>query len=222
MLKTGCDGGGDLLPQPVFSFETAEGVWYNELGKSIIVQIEESLDKQMEHKTIKGNNIILREQREEDAAFFAYWFNQPKIMFQCGFIGPTNEKEELKYINEYHKSEDSVWFTITDLRGTVIGETGLLRMFPSWHCTDLTIIIPDPDNQHKGYGTEAIRFMLNMAFTEYDMNRVSIGVVGLNTEALEFYKRIGFKQEGIQEQGYYCNGEYSDFIMMRILRKEWE
>ena len=63
--------------------------------------------------------------------------------------------------------------------------------------------------------------MLDMAFNEYKMNRVSIGVVGLNTDALEFYKKIGFRQEGIQEQGYYYNGAYSDFIMMRILREEW-
>ena len=61
-----------------------------------------------------------------------------------------------------------------------------------------------------------------MAFNEYGMNRVSIGVVGLNTDALEFYKKVGFRQEGIQEQGYYYDGEYSDFIMMRILREEWQ
>ena len=76
--------------------------------------------------------------------------------------------------------------------------------------------------QHKGYGTEAISIMLDMAFDKYDMNRVAIGVVGMNTNALSFYKKIWFKQEGIQEQGYFYNNKYSDFIMMRILRDEWE
>ena len=176
----------------------------------------------MEHKEIRGEKIILRQQREEDAEFFAYWFNQPLIMFQCGFTEPTDKETELRYITEYHRSDDSVWFTITDINGSVIGETGLLRMFPAWHCTDLTIIIPDPEKHNKGYGTEAIRLMLDMAFNEYGMNRVSIGVVGLNTDALEFYKKVGFRQEGMQEQGYYYDGEYSDFIMMRILRSEWK
>ena len=175
----------------------------------------------MEHKTVKGRKVILRAQREEDAAFFTYWFNQPRIMFQCGFTEPTDLETELKYINEYHRSEDSVWFTITDSDGSILGETGLLRMFPAWHCTDLTIIIPDPEKQKQGYGTEAVRLMLDMAFGEYDMNRVSIGVVGLNTDALQFYQKAGFRQEGIQEQGYYYGGEYSDFVMMRILRSEW-
>lgn len=175
----------------------------------------------MEHREIRGETVILREQREEDTAFFAYWFSQPEIMFRCGFTEPTDAEKECRRISEDHRSGDSVWFTITDREGTVIGETGLLRMFPAWHCTDLTIIIPDPDMQHKGYGTEAIGMMLDMAFQEYEMNRVSIGVVGLNTDALAFYKKIGFKQEGIQEQGYFYNGEYSDFVMMRVLREEW-
>jgi len=173
-------------------------------------------------KEIRGTNIILREQREEDAEFFVFWFNQPEIMFKCGFEKTVDEEKIKKDINIYHKQEDSLWFTITDLNGNIIGETGLLRMFPAWHCTDLSIIIPDPKMQHKGYGTEAIRMMIDMAFSQYEMNRISIGVVGLNTNALAFYNKIGFKQEGIQEQGYFYNNEYSDFIMMRILRSEWK
>ena len=176
----------------------------------------------MKQEVIRGKKLILREQRDEDASFFAYWFNQPQIMFQCGFEKPTDEEAEMRMINVNHKSEDSVWYTITDLDGNVIGETGLLRMFPAWHQTDLTIIIPDPEMQHKGYGTEAIRIMLDMAFSKYEMHRVSIGVVGLNTNALEFYKKIGFKQEGLLEEAYYYNGEYSDFVMMRILSQEWQ
>ena len=174
------------------------------------------------NQEIRGDKVILREQREEDAPYFTYWFNQPQVMFQCGFEKPASEEEIRKTITVSHKREDSVWYTITDLDGNIIGETGLLRMFPAWHQTDLTIIIPDPEMQHKGYGTEAIRIILDMAFKKYEMHRVSIGVVGLNTDALAFYRKIGFKQEGILEEAYYWNNEYSDFVMMRILSQEWK
>ena len=43
-------------------------------------------------KIIRGNRVILREQREADAPFFAYWFSQPQVMFQCGFEKPTDEE----------------------------------------------------------------------------------------------------------------------------------
>lgn len=103
-----------------------------------------------------------------------------------------------------------------------MGETGLLRMWPVWHCTDLSIIIPNPADQGCGYGTEALGLMFHLAFETYDMNRIAIGVVGKNDSALRFYERLGFRREGVQEQGYYYNGEYSDFVMMRLLRGEWD
>lgn len=171
---------------------------------------------------IRGKRVILREQRPEDAAFFAHWFNDPKVMFQCGFTELTSEDEERRRITGAHLSKDSVWFTVTDLEGNILGETGLLRMWPAWHCTDLSIILPDPAAQHQGYGTETIRLLLDLAFKTYDMNRVAIGVVALNAPALAFYRKIGFKQEGVQEQGYLWDGRYSDFIMMRILNSEWK
>ena len=59
-------------------------------------------------KEIRGKRIILREQREEDAPFYAYWFNQPQVMFQCGFEKPTDEEEVKTIISVNHRSADSV------------------------------------------------------------------------------------------------------------------
>ncbi len=169
---------------------------------------------------IVGKKVILRQKIESDAQFFAHWFSDPKIMFQCGFTESTTVEKETTSIKN-HIETDSDWYTVTDRSGKVVGETGLLRMWPHWHCTDMTIIIPSPDDQGKGYGEEAVKLMLDRAFNFYGMNRVSIGVVGLNTKALSFYEKIGFKKEGIQEQGYFYDGAYSDFIMMRILSAEF-
>ena len=41
----------------------------------------------------------------------------------------------------------------------MIGEIGLLRMFPAWKTTDLTIIIPDKENQAKGYDFVMMRIL---------------------------------------------------------------
>ncbi len=171
-------------------------------------------------ESIIGNKVILRAFHDEDAAFFAHWYNQPEVMFQCGFVQPTTLEAELETIRKPEEA-DSDFYAVTDLSGRIIGETGLLRMWPYWHCTDMSIIIPNPDDQDKGYGSEVVHLMLERAFCHYNMNRVAIGVVGLNTRALKFYKRIGFIQEGIQEQGYFYNGSFSDFIMMRILKDEY-
>ena len=51
-----------------------------------------------------------------------------------------------------------IWLAIaTCEKHEVIGEIGLLRMYPAWWTSDLTIIIPHEAHQGKGYGTEANR-----------------------------------------------------------------
>ena len=170
-------------------------------------------------KPIIGNRVILRELQEEDAVFFAYWYNEPEVMFQCGFIEPTTIEAQLDSIRRPKPDRDI--YTITDLSGKIVGETYLLRINTQWRCTDMSMIIPDPDDQRKGYGIEAGQIMLDRAFRYYNMNRVAIGVVELNTPAMKYWERLGFKKEGIEEQGYFYNGVFSDFVMMRILKREY-
>jgi RimJ/RimL family protein N-acetyltransferase len=170
--------------------------------------------------SIVGSKVELRALRDEDAKFFAKWYNEPEVMFECGFHKPTVLEAELKRI-QAPEDVDEDWYAITDLSGRIVGETGFLRLWQHWNCTDMSIIIPNPADQGKGYGGETGMLMLERAFKHYDLNRVSVGVVELNTTAVNFWKRLGFKIEGIQEQGYFYNGTYSNFIMMRLLKNEY-
>ncbi|MCL2003899.1 MAG: GNAT family N-acetyltransferase [Oscillospiraceae bacterium] len=171
--------------------------------------------------SIYGENVVLRPLCEEDAEFFAHWYSAPEIMFECGFYEPTTPEAERKRIRR-PEGADEDWYAVTDKKtGRLLGETGLLRMWRHWRCTDMSMMIPNPDDQGKGYGAEAGRLMLERAFRHYNMNRVSVGVVKLNVPAVKYWERLGFKEEGIQEQGYLHNGEFSDFIMMRILKSEY-
>ena len=148
---------------------------------------------------IIGEQVVLRQQKAEDAAFFAHWYNDRDIMFKCGFTKETTIEQEIERIERRRSLGDEVWFTVTTNDGKIVGETGLLRMWPAWHCTDLSIILPDPATHGKGYGKETINLMIDLAFSHFDMNRISIGVVGQNHAALRFYKYVGFKVEGKQE-----------------------
>ena len=171
-------------------------------------------------ESIIGNKIVLRNLHNDDAEFFAHWYNIPEVMFECGFNEPTTLAAELERIARPEEADED-WYAITDLSGKVIGETGFLRLWRHWKCTDMSMIIPNPDDQGKGYGSEAGRLMIDRAFRYYELNRISVGVVELNVQAVKYWERLGFKREGIQEQGYFYNGEFSNFIMMRLLRDEY-
>lgn len=171
-------------------------------------------------KFLESENIYLRPFIKEDIDFFTKWYNDFDTRAKIGAVDPTSSFKAEKIIERNDK--DSVWFAVVRKSDNkVIGETGLLRMFPAWSTTDLTIILPDKEDQHKGYGTETINLIMDYAFGYLNFNRISIGVVGFNDNALSFYKKVGFKQEGLQEEGYYYNYKYYDFVMMRILKREF-
>lgn len=74
---------------------------------------------------------------------------------------------------------------------------------------------------NKGYGKETAKLMLEYGFNSLNIHRMAIGVVGFNERGLRFWKSIGFKEEGKQKDGYFHNGEYSDFVMMYLLEEEY-
>ena len=48
----------------------------------------------------------MREQKIEDVKFFTYWYNQPLVMFQCGFTKLTDEEAEKERITIGHKQKE--------------------------------------------------------------------------------------------------------------------
>jgi len=77
------------------------------------------------------------------------------------------------------------------------------------------------DYQGKGYGTEAINWALDWAFTFGGLHRVGIESFSFNPGASRLYKRLGFTEEGRVRQEYWFNGKYHDRVIFGMLEDEW-
>ncbi len=171
---------------------------------------------------LSGENIYLRPIEPDDYPLFHQWANDPETRGLTGEVRPSSFAALQEYYERIQRAEDRIWLAVVVREGhQLIGETGLLRMFPAWRTTDWSMIIGDRDARGKGYGKEAALLMLNYAFGFQNFHRVSIGVVGFNVGALRFYESLGFQREGIQQEGYYYAHSYYDFVMMRLLEDEF-
>ena len=171
---------------------------------------------------LSGEKIYLRSIEPDDLALLHNWANDPETRGLTGEIRPSSYAATLEFYQKVQGDESRVWLAVV-ARDTnqVIGETGLLRMFPAWRTTDWSLIIGEKAARGKGYGREAAQLMLNYAFGHLNFHRVAIGVVGFNTQALKFYEQLGFQREGIQRDGYYYAHRYHDFVMMSLLADEF-
>ena len=74
---------------------------------------------------------------------------------------------------------------------------------------------------NQGYGTDAMRVILNYAFNELSLDRVSLNVFAYNSRAIRAYEKAGFKHEGCQREVLHRDGRRWDILYMGILRSEW-
>jgi diamine N-acetyltransferase len=173
-------------------------------------------------KFLVGKQLYLRPVEKEDLDQFYAWFNDPLIRGLTGEVFPTTRAGMEEFLAKLQTDTSRAWFAIVlQENDRLVGEAGLLRMFPAWRTTDLSIIIADQAAWGKGYGTETMELLLDYAFGYLNYHRVAIGVVGSNSRALRFYEKLGFEREGLQRDGYYYDHHYQDFVMMSMLEHEY-
>jgi len=169
-----------------------------------------------------GKQVYLRAIEKDDLPLLQVWVNDQEIRGLCGDVLPVNYIDQEKYLERIQADQNRVWFVIVlKENNQVIGECGLLRMFHFWRTTDLSMIIGDKSAWGKGYGTEAMNLLLDYAFGYLNFHRVALGVVASNERAIRFYEKAGFREEGVQRDGYYYNHKYQDFMMMSLLEEEY-
>jgi diamine N-acetyltransferase len=177
----------------------------------------------IKRKSLIGERVFLRPFQKKDLIHFQRWSNDAELRRLIGEVAPMSRTDAEKWYKELLADKDRAWFVIVLKKGKrVIGEAGLLRMFRPFRSTDMTIIIGEKDAWGRGYGTEVGHLLLDYAFKKLRFHKISIGVVGFNKRALKFWKSLGFKKEGIKRDDYFYDNQFSDCVMMSILREEWK
>ncbi|MCJ1281655.1 hypothetical protein MMC26_000976, partial [Xylographa opegraphella] len=76
--------------------------------------------------------------------------------------------------------------------------------------------------QNKGYGSEAIRWILDWGFRIAGLHRIGIGCFSWNDGARRLYERLGFVPEGRQREALWHDGGWHDIIEFSMLEDEWK
>ena len=75
--------------------------------------------------------------------------------------------------------------------------------------------------QGKGYGSEAIEWVLGYGFQFAGLHRIGIEAFSYNPGALRLYERLGFVPEGRRREEMWFNGAWHDIITFGMLEHEW-
>ncbi|TFK46067.1 acyl-CoA N-acyltransferase [Heliocybe sulcata] len=172
--------------------------------------------------------LILRGFRDSDMDYLLkLWNNRvTQRFFYLDYVAPKGEKFVKESIKpDMEKAALHVMITSKEKKnengeGEVMGYAALTILVPKNREGYLEIGLL-PEWQSKGYGTEAMRFMVDHGFREFQLHRATLEVLEGNVAARTVYSKIGFKEEGRRRRQNWVDGHWEDVFIMGMLDDEW-
>jgi RimJ/RimL family protein N-acetyltransferase len=170
------------------------------------------------------SRLALRPLQLADAPALAAYRSDPATARFQPWLTPYTVGDAEKLISEF-VAKDPVtpgWFQYgIELRsdGTLIGDLGV-NLDANGMQAEIGYTIA-AGQQGNGYGTEAVRRILDRLFGEQRLHRVSAECDARNVASARLLKRVGFIQEGCRRSATWIKGEWTDDLVFGLLADEW-
>lgn len=173
-------------------------------------------------KFLQGQKVYLRPYQLEEAAMVYRATFEPEVRKLTGTQVIFTFEQVQQFFQKSQGDSSRVDMVIVTQEGDVpVGEVVLNDINYNNRSANIRILIFAPENFSKGYGSEAMRLMLDYGFGQLNLHRVSLGVYNFNPRAIHVYEKLGFKREGVLRDALFHNHQYVDEIMMSILEDEF-
>jgi len=174
---------------------------------------------------IPGEKVQLRPIERDDLPRYVEWFSDPEVRRYLIIYLPFSLTQEERWfenlVGRLERQED-VLLAIETADGVHIGNIGLHTIDWKNRNAELGIVIGEKAYWNQGYGTDAIRTMLGLAFREMNLHRVFLRVDVDNGRGIRCYEKAGFRQEGTLREVVFREGTFHNQYIMSILESEFE
>ena len=117
--------------------------------------------------------------------------------------------------HEPHRSIFSIY-----LGNTHLGEAQL-SIDESLGDAQISILIGDPSNWHKGYGTQTSLALLEHIFVHLNLHRAWVDIPEYNEKAYKMFELLGFSHEGTLRKSRPHKGSRHNSFIMGIILEEY-
>ena len=172
-----------------------------------------------------GRHYFLKPLTARDVEHIAVWYEDIKdlALIESKLAVPLNAQSlEKLWQSDLVQTEPctSYLFSICDQDGEPIGHTGLQEINYA-DGNGVIFIYIKKDMRRCGVGLRTMALMLDLAFYQLRLHRMTTYVHANNIPSADLVKRLGFTDEGCMREGYFFDGEYGDVNIVGLLSKEW-
>ena len=169
---------------------------------------------------LRGERVILRPMVADDAEAFLASMDEESMR-----LTGTHRTFTLEELRAWAASradvQDRLDLSVVEMSsGQWIGELAI----NDWDADNRSCgfrIALGPQGRNRGFGTEATRLIVDYVFTHLPIHRIGLEVFAFNPRAAHVYESVGFVCEGVMRDALLWQGEYTDTVVMGILRPDW-
>jgi RimJ/RimL family protein N-acetyltransferase len=173
---------------------------------------------------ITTERLILRRFRKADAPVLAEYRSDPEVARYQSWDAPFPLlRAETAVANFMASDPDKAgWFQYAVERvadRTLIGDVAV-HLHDNLLQAEIGFTLATP-YQRKGFGTEAVRAVLDRLFRVQGLHKVTGECDARNTPSAALMERVGFTREGHLRQQTFIKGEWTDDLIYGLLAEEW-
>jgi UDP-4-amino-4,6-dideoxy-N-acetyl-beta-L-altrosamine N-acetyltransferase len=165
--------------------------------------------------------ISLRPLKSEDSSILYHWRNSPSVSQFMYRDDPIEIEDHLRWFNSVYQDTAQSRYRIAEWNSQAVGLVSLTKIDLRQKTCEWGGYLGPEAQRGLGLGKEMIVSSLDIAFTELELNRVTVEVLVTNHRAIKLYESVGFVREGVlRERAIHADGPL-DAIILSILRREW-
>lgn len=177
-----------------------------------------------EEITLRTTRLLLRPLSEADAPSLFRLFQDPAVRRFLTRRQWHSVDEALALIAQDRRAMAAGEYLRLGLEvsdgGALIGEVSLFNFAEASRRAEVGYALAR-DAWGKGYMSEALRALLELAFGELGLNRIEADIDPRNDASARILERMGFQQEGLLRERWIVAGEVSDSGLYGLLRRDW-
>ena len=170
--------------------------------------------------TLKGNNIFLRALEPEDLEFIHAIENDESIWEMSNTQTPYSKFLIKQYLEHAHKDTYEVKqlrLVISDYNHEALGMIDLFDFDFKNKRAGVGILVKDTNNRLKGYGREALKLLINYAFSHLDLKQLYCNISEENEVSIKLFSNQGFKKIGLKKDWNFVNGAFKNEYLFQLI-----
>lgn len=168
--------------------------------------------------------VRLRPPAPEDLPTLFQWHNDPDAIAPWDRFDTESYEalgEALKAAPQDPKSLMPRFMIVTQDGGRTIGVVGFFTSYTALDTVDVWYALTLPSERGKGYGSEAVRLLVDFLFTSRPLERVGATTDVENLASFRLLERLGFRREGTLKRALFHHGGWHDVYAYGVTRAEW-